>query len=404
MWRLGHPLWQAAHRPLFFCAGLWALLAPAVWLWPGGLGTDPVLWHLHELLFGMGGAAVGGYMLTALPSWTDAGPVPPPRVRALTLLWVVARLAFLRADTLPLWLLLPASLGYTGLLALILAQELVAARVWSRLWPVGAVAALGLGDAVTLAGRAAPLALVLLFAFLISAIGGRAVPAFTRSWLQLSAPSRQLRDCNALSILALAGTALGGGMALSGQDIPAGICLLLAGILQGVRLTGWQPLHTRRYPALFMLHMAWVWVPSGLILLGVAMLRPDLLAQGAALHGLTMGAMGTMIAAIAGRAAMVRQDNKLIAGRGLATGFGLVWLAAVLRVASPFVPQGAIDPVIGASVLWMLGWATFLWSWRPALQGAVPWPILSARRALDQAGGGKAVPSSSGQIGRRTRT
>lgn len=67
---LDHPLWQAAHRPLFFCAGLCALLVPAVWLWPGGLDADPVRWHLHELLFGMGGAAVGGYLLTALP----AGP------------------------------------------------------------------------------------------------------------------------------------------------------------------------------------------------------------------------------------------------------------------------------------------------------------------------------------------
>jgi uncharacterized protein involved in response to NO len=54
---LSHPLWRAAHLPLFLCAGLAALLAPAVWLWPGGLGADPLRWHMHELLFGMGGAA-----------------------------------------------------------------------------------------------------------------------------------------------------------------------------------------------------------------------------------------------------------------------------------------------------------------------------------------------------------
>jgi uncharacterized protein involved in response to NO len=54
---LSHPLWRAAHLPLFLSAGLAALLAPAVWLWPGGLGADPLRWHMQELLFGMGGAA-----------------------------------------------------------------------------------------------------------------------------------------------------------------------------------------------------------------------------------------------------------------------------------------------------------------------------------------------------------
>ena len=48
--------WRAAFRPFFLGAGLWAMIAPAVWLWPDG-SHDPVLWHLHELMFGMGGAA-----------------------------------------------------------------------------------------------------------------------------------------------------------------------------------------------------------------------------------------------------------------------------------------------------------------------------------------------------------
>lgn len=382
-----HPLWQAAHRPLFFCAGLWAMVAPAVWLWPGGFGVDPVRWHLYELLFGMGGAAVGGYLLTALPSWTGAGPVSPQSVRALTLLWVLARLALICAPLLPFALLVALASGYFGMLALLLTRHLIAARVWSRLWSVGVIAGLALGNVTLLAdlrglldATVAPLVVVLLFASLISVIGGRAVPAFTKSWLQNTGSARHVRDWQALSTLAIAGTMLGGGLALSGQKTPAGICLLLAGVLQCARLPGWQTLHARHYPALFMLHLAWVWVPAGLILLGAAMLRPDVLPQSAALHALTTGAMGLMILAIAGRAAMARQDDKLIAGRGLAVAFALVWLAAVLRVVSPFVPLGWFDPIRTSTMLWMLGWAVYLWAYRPALQGDLPWPILSARR------------------------
>lgn len=312
---LSHPLWRAAHRPLFLCAGLAALFGPAVWLWPGGLGADPLRWHLHELLFGMGGAAVGGYLLTALPSWTGAeGRVGPQGVRALTLLWLLARLALPLAESLPFGLVLTLALAYFAALGLILTQKLIAARVWRRLWLVGILVGLALGDAVLLADTLGwrdmvfdPLAMVLLFAVLISIIGGRAVPAFTRSWLQTTAPHRPQYDNRLLSFGALIATALGGGMVLTGQTTAAGTWLVLAGVLHCLRLIGWQGLHTRHYPALLLLHLAWLWVPAGLILMGTAMQHPQVLPVAAATHSLTMGAMGSMILAIAGRAAMARQ-------------------------------------------------------------------------------------------------
>lgn len=387
MLRLDHPLWQAAHRPLFFCAGLSALLVPSVWLWPGGLVADPLRWHLHELLFGMGGAAVGGYLLSALPSWTGAGRVSPQSVRALTLLWLLARLALPLAESLPFGLVLTMALAYFAALELILTRQLIAARAWRRLWLVGAVAGLALGDAAVLADALGwrdtafdPLAMVLLFGGLISIIGGRAVPAFTRSWLQTTAPDLNFHDNRLLSSGALIATALGGGMALAGQTTAAGMWLVLAGVLHSLRLIGWQGLHTRRYPALFMLHLAWLWVPAGLILMGTAMRHPQVLPLVAADHALTMGAMGSMILAIAGRAAMARQGGRLLAGWALVVAFALVWLAALLRVLVPFVPQNWPDPVVASAALWMLGWSSFLWAYRSALHGPLPFPILSVQR------------------------
>lgn len=393
LFSLDHPLWQAAHRPLFLGAGLAALLAPVVWLWPGGFGADPVFWHLHELLFGMGGAAVGGYLLTALPSWTGAGPAAPQIVRALTLLWIVARLAMLWSGILPFGVLLPLALGYVAALALVMARALVAAGAWSRLWSVGAVAGLMLGDGLVLAEARGiveapdmPLGMVLLFATLIGLIGGRAVPAFTISWLQHEGTPPRVRDSRGLAALAVGATALGGGLALGGFPGTAGACLLLAGVLHGARMAGWQSARARRYPALFMLHLAWAWLPLGLILLGFALLCPQGLPRAAALHALTMGAMGAMILAIAGRAAMRRHGRRLIAGRGLVLAFALVWLAALWRVAAPVVPAGWPDPVIASAALWMLGWAVFLWAFRAALRGPVPWPVLSARLQENGAG------------------
>lgn len=87
-----------------------------------------------------------------------------------------------------------------------------------------------------------------------------------------------------------------------------------------------------------------------------------------------------MILAIAGWAAMARQSGRLLAGRGLVWAFALVWLATLPRVLTPFVPPIWPDPVVASAALWMLGWSVYLWAYRRALQGPVPFPILSAQR------------------------
>ena len=67
--------------PFFLFAGIYAVIGMAAWMAWFGLGyapsTDfpPGLWHAHEMLFGYATAALAGFLLTAAPSWTGAGPV-----------------------------------------------------------------------------------------------------------------------------------------------------------------------------------------------------------------------------------------------------------------------------------------------------------------------------------------
>lgn len=385
--RSRHPLWQAPFRPLFTGAAICALLVPLVWLWPGDMPADPRLWHLHELIFGMCGAALGGYLLTALPAWTgpQTGRIPSRVLIWLGLLWLLARLALPLTESLPFGPQLAMALGYFILLAAVLARRLIAARLWGRLWVVGAILVMALGNALVLAdlhglldATTLPMAMVLFFAALIGWIGGRAVPAFTRSWLQRRAAPPKLRDSPTIAVAALVATALGAGLVLGDMTEAAGACLILAGFLQAARLAGWHSRLARHYPALWMLHLAWLWLPCGLILLGTALMRPDLLAPGAALHALTMGAMGSMILAITARAAMARHDGMLIAGRALSLAFLLVWLSALPRVLAGLLPPDWPDPVRISALVWMLGWAVFLYGFRPALSGPLPAPVLSA--------------------------
>ncbi len=356
------------------------MVAPLVWLLPDGIATDPVGWHLHELMFGTGGAAVGGYLLTALPAWTGRGPAPAGIVLALSLLWIVGRLGFLLSEMVPPIAAAAATSAYLVVLGAFILCELLTSRLWSRLWVVAPILGLMLADGLLVSGAAqgrTGLCGVLLFAALISAIGGRAVPAFTRSWLERRKIATDLRDGRWLGRLGIGALMAGGVAALADAGRPAGILLVLSGTLQLVRMAGWRSFRTVRYPALLLLHLAWLWLPAGLALVGLALLSPQTLTLPAALHALTMGAMGTMMLAIMSRAAMARQGDRLVLSPVLASAFALVWLSALIRIAAGSATAEAALRL--AALFWVAGWALFLCAHLRSLLRPAPRPVFSAR-------------------------
>ena len=77
------PLMLASgHRPFFLCAGLYATLGLALWVaaYEGLLSLDPS-WHGHEMLFGFATAAIGGFLMAAVPKWTSF--TMPRKLRSL---------------------------------------------------------------------------------------------------------------------------------------------------------------------------------------------------------------------------------------------------------------------------------------------------------------------------------
>jgi uncharacterized protein involved in response to NO len=86
-------------RPFFLAVGRWAILAIGLWL-TIVLGYvrlpsrfDPVTWHAHEMLFGVVLAAVAGFLLTAIATWTGRRPVSrrPLVLPSFTRNWLMKR-------------------------------------------------------------------------------------------------------------------------------------------------------------------------------------------------------------------------------------------------------------------------------------------------------------------------
>jgi uncharacterized protein involved in response to NO len=104
-------------------------------------------------------------------------------------LWLVGRIACLVSVVLPLWLAAAVDLAFPVVLCVVAVREIVAPHNWRNLMmpiPIGVIAVADLLTYLELAGYGVPaglgwrLALAAIIA-LISAIGGRIIPTFTRN-------------------------------------------------------------------------------------------------------------------------------------------------------------------------------------------------------------------------------
>lgn len=388
--------WHAPYRPLFLAAFLSAFLALA-W-WPLGVrlglpapGLQPtVLWHIHELIFGFAGAAVGGYLLTALPGWTGREPVRGRALQALVLVWVLARVATALAMALPAAVPLIFNATYFIGLAAIIGYQVIAAGVYRKLGFVAAVVMLALVEALflgeALVGRvltALYLAQILLIGFglLMTGVAAWAIPAFTRNWLaQTGRAGVTVRDrpWPRAAAQALLGLALL--LRLAGYSDASNVTLIAEAVAMLWTMSGWQSRAALSNPLLAALHLGYLWVPVGLLAVGAIGLGLVDYPMGDAFHSITIGAMAGLIMAISGRAAAHIPGGDMRAGAGFIIGVVAIWIATWLRLAAPLFAVRSPDLFLAAALVWELGWLAFIIGFVPALTGPVRRPVLSGRR------------------------
>ncbi|MFO1163446.1 MAG: NnrS family protein [Reyranellaceae bacterium] len=381
------PLLDHGFRPFFLLAGLWAPLAIGIWIIALATGTNlpttlPLIaWHPHELIFGYGGAAVAGFLLTAIPNWTGRLPLRGGRLLALAALWLAARLAGLGGIDVPV-VAVALDVGFWIALAMAAAREVVAGRNWRNLPVVALIATLGLSCLLSQsealgfhsgpAGRRLGLATLVV---LIGLIGGRVVPSFTRNWLvrqkskALPAPSDRL-DKAAMAVLVPAVLA----WVVWPELWATGLLLALAGAATLLRLSRWRGLATFGEPLVSVLHAGFGWLGLGLLLHGLGTLMPDSVGRLATLHALTTGAVGTMTLAIMTRATLGHTGHALAADRCTLSAYVLVQAGAALRVVAPVLPMPYTTVLAVAATLWASAFALFLWRYAPFLVAQKPGP------------------------------
>ena len=87
----------------------------------------------------------------------------------------------------------------------------------------------------------------------------------------------------------------------------------------------------------------------------------------AALHALTVGAIGTMLLAVMSRAALGHTGRPLNAHALTGGAYALISVAAVLRVAAALIPTAYMDLLIASGITCAVGFALFLCVYAPIL-------------------------------------
>lgn len=369
-------------RPFFLLAGLYAVLSVGTWLWFYHRGASPFgsllpqFWHGHEMTFGFMGAAIGGFLLTAVPAWTGARGFSGAPLVVLAILWVAGRIATSLIGDLPLLVVALAELSFLPLLILMIGPLLL--RSGNRNLPLLAVlSALWLADGLFLYAfhvedpalvRTALLVALDLVLVLVTVIGGRIVPAFTRNALAQAGANVSVRShpiVERLVIATMLAVAVCDLIAPGGRIAAAAAAV--AAVIHAWRLAGWRGWQAGSQPIVWVLHVAYLWLPIGFALKAAA------LGGGAAWagfwqHALGAGAAGMMILAVMTRAALGHTGRPLRVHASITFAYALLATSVVVRIFGTVLTSLSYSTVLAiAGALWIAAFVPFIVVYGPIL-------------------------------------
>lgn len=370
----GPPVFSQGFRPFFLLAGIWAIVALALSfeMVQGRIDLptafDAISWHYHEMLFGYVAATIAGFSLTMIPNWTGHLPLQGIPLLMLVLLWIAGRVAVGTSGIIGAWPAALIDLSFLLALCAVSLREIVAGRSWRNLPIIMAIIlflicnALSHAEAVGLVesnGVVRRLAVTVVVS-LITLVGGRIIPSFTRNWLARRGAAKLPASLGNFDRLTLAATMIAlAYWAFLPNSLFTAILTGLAAALNLLRLARWCGPATYPEPLLWVLHIGYFWIPIGLALLSLNWWWPEI-SQTGALHALTVGAVGTMTLAVMSRATLQHTGRAIHAGAGLSVVFVLITLAAITRVGSAFWAESSVAMLNSAAVVWIAAFAVYL--------------------------------------------
>ncbi|KGJ90674.1 NnrS family protein [Colwellia psychrerythraea] len=380
------PPLRLGFRPFFLSGAVFSVLAITVWLlmYKGAISLSPFgggyWWHIHEMIFGFGGAIIAGFLLTAVQNWTGTRGAQGNVLLALFMLWLAGRIFLVIPELLGLTLTSIIDLAFLPAVAFVLAKPIIAVKQYRNLFFIPLLALF------TFANLEMHLAIyypeifnsvysgyagVMLVTFLMSVMAGRVAPMFTANGTKTpKATPLPWLDKAANGSLAIAMFNLLLHPLVGFSPIFFGILLIVASIFQTIRWLRWHPWITLNVPLLWSIHGAMKFICFGLFVLGISYLISDV-PSNHVWHLLTIGGMGGLILAMISRVSLGHTGRPLTPPKAMTIAYILINLAALLRAFGPWaVPDKTLLFIDISGGFWIMAFVIFIVGYGPMLMSA----------------------------------
>lgn len=377
------PLLRLGFRPFFLSGALFSVFAITLWLlmYKGTISLSPLgggyWWHIHEMIFGFGGAIIAGFLLTAVQNWTGVRGAQGNTLLALFMLWLAGRTLLVVPDLLGSTLSSLIDLLFLPTVAYVLAKPIIAMKQYRNLFFVPLLALFTIANLemhlsihypTTFNSVYSGYAGVMLVTFLMSVMAGRVAPMFTANGTKTpkAAPLPWL-DKAANGSLAIAMFSLLLQPIVGFSATFFGVLLIIASVFQTMRWVRWRPWITLNVPLLWSIHGAMKFICFGLFVLGASYLIPEV-PSNHVWHLLTIGGIGGMILAMISRVSLGHTGRPLTPPKSMTVAYILINLAALVRSFGPWaVPEKTLLFIDISGGFWIIAFVIFIAGYGPML-------------------------------------
>ena len=364
------PIWQQAFRPFFLFAGIFSILAMSVWaaVLAGKFTFTPYggvfFWHAHEMLFGFVAAIIVGFLLTAVQSWTGLRATNGAPLMLLFALWLLARILMLIDAAALQWLIVLTDVSFLLLAALFLARLVLKVKQYRNLIFVPILLLLTTANLFThlfvITGKAhfftqGLYGTVMIVTLIMTVIAGRVFPMFTANGTQ----TRKVENIAWLEKIVIILTGLLPLLYLSNlqHSLPKQVMVILylsCFLAHSVRAIRWRPQVTIKTPLVWSLHLAYWFIPISFLLFALHYLGFNITTSNA-LHGLTAGAMSSIILAMIARISLGHSGRALAPHWIMKYAFMIMFFAGSIRLVSAHLSEMfSFNLNLISAVLWAL--------------------------------------------------
>lgn len=382
------PIWRQAFRPFFLFVGLFSILSMSAWaLVQGGqLYFMPyggvTFWHAHEMLFGFVAAIIVGFLLTAVQSWTGLRATHGNPLRVLFTLWLLARI-FIVFDIFALqWITAVFDISFLLLAAFFMAKLVLKVKQYRNLIFVPILLLLATANLFThLSVMTGDMhfytqgiyGTVMIITLIMTVVAGRVFPMFTANGTQTTkVDNLAWLEKSVISLTALVMLVHVFGLQQMISSKLMALLFVFCSLAHGIRTIRWRPQVTFKTPLVWSLHLAYWFIPISFLLFALHYIGVNISTSNA-LHGLTAGAMSSLILAMIARIALGHSGRPLAPHWIMKYAFAIIVLAGSIRLISPHIQTYfSFNLNVLSAALWAMAFGIYIVVYTPILTSPRP--------------------------------